>query len=287
MLNAIFEVESAGVGLSIQDAGRPGWRRYGVAAAGAMDRHALEQANRLLGNLKHTPALEVMYQGARLRVLVDTWIALTGADLGLAQMPWTAWQARAGSVLNFTGGAQGLWAYLAIPGGIDAVRYFGSVSQDTRSGIGQKLQAGDLIYGLTAPHQQKYPQVARRILRSELQQTYPSNACFRLLPGPQFASFSDAARDQLVEQTWTVSNRSDRTGYRLDGACLPPAPAIHSEPVLPGSFQVTSDGIPIVTMQYGPTVGGYPKLAVLHEADLGRFAQCRPGTELKFLWDAY
>lgn len=57
-----------------------------------------------------------------------------------------------------------------------------------------------------------------------------------------------------------------------------------SEPVLPGSFQIPGNGQPIVTMVDGPTVGGYPKLAILSEADRSRLAQCAPGTQVRFRW---
>ena len=56
-------------------------------------------------------------RGARLRVLDDGWIALAGADLGASLKPWTAKLVAAGEVLDFRGGASGLWAYLAVPGG--------------------------------------------------------------------------------------------------------------------------------------------------------------------------
>jgi allophanate hydrolase subunit 2 len=37
--------------------------------------------------------------------------------------------------------------------------------------------------------------------------------------------------------------------------------------------QVPQGGAPIVLMPDGPTVGGYPKIASVITADLGRFAQ--------------
>ena len=40
----------AGPGLSVQDGGRLGYRRYGVSTAGAADRAALALANLLVGN---------------------------------------------------------------------------------------------------------------------------------------------------------------------------------------------------------------------------------------------
>jgi allophanate hydrolase subunit 2 len=60
---------------------------------------------------------------------------------------------------------------------------------------------------------------------------------------------------------------------------------ILSEPVCVGTIQVPENGQPIITMRDGPTVGGYPKLAVIDPADVDRAAQCRPGTKIRFTLD--
>jgi allophanate hydrolase subunit 2 len=46
--------------------------------------------------------------------------------------------------------------------------------------------------------------------------------------------------------------------------------------------QIPHGGEPIVLMPDGPTVGGYPKIAVVIEADLRLLAQCRPGRGVRF-----
>ena len=67
-----------------------------------MDRSSAAAANRLLGNRIDAPVLEVLMQGAKLRVLEDTWIAVAGADLGCAIAPWTARKVVAGTVAAFS-----------------------------------------------------------------------------------------------------------------------------------------------------------------------------------------
>ena len=102
---------------------------------------------------------------------------------------------------------------------------------------------------------------------------------FELLPGPQLELFSARARAQLASAEWTVSPRSDRTGFRLEGPALDVPDSIRSEPVLPGSFQIPGNGLPIVTMVDGPTVGAAMRKLRFYErqisigwrnADLGR-----------------
>src|SRR5207247_2580066 len=76
----VFEILEPGLGATLQDRGRPGWRRFGVPPGGAMDDHAARWANRLLDNSPDAPVVEFLLQGAKLRALAETWIAVTGAD---------------------------------------------------------------------------------------------------------------------------------------------------------------------------------------------------------------
>src|SRR5690242_9858886 len=72
-----IEIVSPGMGITLQDRGRFGWRRFGIPIGGVMDDHAAECANRLLDNPLDAPVLELQLQGAKLRVLKDVWLALS------------------------------------------------------------------------------------------------------------------------------------------------------------------------------------------------------------------
>jgi allophanate hydrolase len=52
-----------------------------------------------------------------------------------------------------------------------------------------------------------------------------------------------------------------------------------------GAIQVPDGGEPIVIMQDGPTIGGYPKIAVIRSAWISRFAQLAPGERVRFAID--
>lgn len=74
-------------------------------------------------------------------------------------------------------------------------------------------------------------------------------------------------------------------GYRLSGPPLAPAedpgqgaPAdLISEPMPLGALQAPAGGTLIAMLADRPTVGGYPKPAVITRADVPLLAQCRPG----------
>jgi urea carboxylase len=95
--------------------------------------------------------------------------------------------------------------------------------------------------------------------------------------------FDDAAWHTFADSEYKVSAASDRTGYRLEGPALRnPVGTLPSEASCPGSIQVPGDGLPIALMADAPTVGGYPKIAVVSGADLPILAQRSPGETIRF-----
>ena len=77
----IMEILSPGILTSIQDLGRYGYGRYGVAPSGALDSFSLRIANLLVGNRPDQAGLETMLLGPAIRVLADTVVAVTGGNL--------------------------------------------------------------------------------------------------------------------------------------------------------------------------------------------------------------
>jgi allophanate hydrolase subunit 2 len=73
-------------------------------------------------------------------------------------------------------------------------------------------------------------------------------------------------------------------GYRLEGPVIKHLHGhnIVSDGTVNGSIQVPGNGAPIVLMPDRGTSGGYPKIATLITADLGRFAQVPAGKGFRF-----
>jgi allophanate hydrolase subunit 2 len=103
----------------------------------------------------------------------------------------------------------------------------------------------------------------------------------RCLDGAQ-AGWFDLA--QFASAGFAVSATSNRMGLRLDGPALDrPRREMVSEPVCPGSVQVTNEGQCIVLGVDGQTIGGYPKVAQVIAADLDKLGQLRPGQRVRFV----
>lgn len=283
MMTESLKIVRTGLGASIQDNGRPGYASYGVPPGGAMDDHAAGWANRLLENPPDAPVLELLMQGAQLDVLRTTWLVITGADAHCNLPLWRLLRVHVGEHIVFPNSRKGLWTYVAIEGGFEAPRFFGSASVYPRGRIGRAACAGDIL-GRASNSRLALPEhIAGRLVSTHERHDYANPPPLRVWPGPQWDMFTHADRSVFFQQAWTVSPQSDRVGYRLEGTRLAPLEKqILSEPVLVGSIQVPPVGQPIVTMRDGPTVGGYPKIGLVDPEDISWLAQCRPGTAVRF-----
>ena len=279
----VFRVVRTGLGASIQDFGRPGFASYGVPPGGVMDDHAAAWANRLLENSPEAPVLELLLQGAHLEVLRTTWLVITGGDAHCNLPLWRIVRAHPGEHIVFPNSRKGLWTYVAVEGGFDSPRYFGSASVYPRGRIGKALAGGAVLKRASGSRLALPEGVAGRAIAADERHDYAQPPLLRVWPGPQWDLFTQADRSVFFQQAWTVSPQSDRVGYRLEGPRLASAQKqILSEPVLVGSIQVPPIGQPIVTMRDGPTVGGYPKIGLVEPEELSWLAQCRPGTPVRF-----
>jgi 5-oxoprolinase (ATP-hydrolysing) subunit C len=242
--------------------------------------HAADGANRLLDNSLDAPLVELLYSGAKLGALADVWIAVTGADAAANIPIWQVTRVHEGEQIAFREHRLGMWTYLAVEGGLEAERFFGSASVSRRSGIGSLITTGTVLSRTVTPI---VTNVSGRAIPPDARRDYGSPPALRVWPGPQWDLFDEASRAALFETPWTVSSQSDRSGYRLTGTPLKARPhELLSEPVLVGSIQVPENGQPIVTMRDGPTVGGYPKLGLVDPEYVSWLAQCAPGQAVRF-----
>jgi len=141
----VLRILEPGLGMSLQDTGRHGFRRFGVPTSGTMDPVTAAWANRLLDNSPDAPVLELCLQSQRLEALRDGWIAVCGGSHPRGQARYRAFRVRAGELLDFGPGDSGVWTYLAVPGGFRADAFLGSRSTNPRAGIGHTLRSGDLL----------------------------------------------------------------------------------------------------------------------------------------------
>jgi len=286
-----LEIISPGIMTSVQDLGRYGYGRFGVAPSGALDSFALRIANLLVGNSEDQACLETMLLGPGIKVLTDVVIAVTGGNLQPSRnkQPIEMWRSHAfkkDDILSFGNTVNGFRAYIAVAGGIGVPRVMGSRSTNLPSVLGghhgRTLKKEDIL----ACNEPRGPMSdTGRVFNPDWIPQYSDKWKLRVVPGPQDDHFPDGSWDTFFDGTYTMSQDSDRTGIRLEGPeirCKPDVEAsIVSEGVIAGSIQIPGDGRPIIIL--GETVtGGYRKIATVISADLPLLGQIKPGDGIQF-----
>jgi allophanate hydrolase subunit 2 len=248
--------------VTVQDLGRPGRMHEAVPPGGALVADRLIAANRAVRNPDDAPALEILGQLTLraehpLRIATDTLAPRelpAGGELVIASEPRRV-------------------AYLAVRGGLAAPLLLG--------GRGALLCAG--LGGLVRTGQRFDTAGLAEVVPPPPGAAAPPDTPIRLIAGPDPASFLPTALDLLLSSEYRILPSSDRVGTRLDGPALPrtDAPEV-SRPMVLGAIEVPRDGKPIVLGPEHPTTGGYPVIAVVARADLGRLFSIRLGGTVRF-----
>ncbi len=278
-----LHVVDPGPRTTVQDGGRPGCGRWGVARSGAADRAAWRLANRLVGN-EPMAALEVTMGGLHIQTDESAVIAVCGAPCPVFVNDRPAASDSAvllapGDALRLGYAPIGRLAYVAVRGGVAEPAVLGSRSFDTLGGIGPPpLRSGQtiavgVIHDMPPPWFDRVP-----VAPIDPSPTLSAS------PGPR-VDWVDTG--ELYGQQWRVSDHCDRVGVRLSGRPVPWAAGhvgreLPSEPMLAGAVQVPPDGQPIILGPDCGVTGGYPVVAVLDCAGVDRAAQLRPGDTLRF-----
>jgi biotin-dependent carboxylase-like uncharacterized protein len=274
--------------LTVQDAGRRHARMFGVPRGGAMDLFALEALNAIVGNSSDAAALEWALSGGALKFETECVFAIGGARARARLRdrdvpPFTTMYATAGDELKVEQFVSGRFLCLAFAGGIDVPPMLGSratylpghfggysgrmIARNDSLSLGER-PASTPAPGFTCP--------------AELLPAYGSSVV-RVTAGTHADLFDERAWRTFTETDFVVSHSSDRTGYKLAGAAVNHTMgSLPSDPGCQGAIQIPSEGTPIVLMADAPTVGGYPKIAVVSKTDMPILAQRSPGERVRF-----
>lgn len=268
---------------TVQDLGRPGFREWGVPAGGSFDARSALVANALLANSADCAVLEMTLSGGVFQAECPLAIALAGASMEasilgvdgcerLFRSPGCAMIGH-GEKLVVGRFRQGSRAYLAVRGGWQSPIRLRSRSSEVR------LVAGDLVPAMAA----ESPILSRHL--RDWGWADPTSEPLRILDGPDRDCLEAFGSDWWVGREWQVGSKSNRMGLRLEGPTVDLTPAATAErlsaPVAPGAIQVAGGAL-IVLGAACPTMGGYPHVAHVVSADLGRLGQLVPGNAIRF-----
>ena len=268
-----------GLSTTIQDAGRPGYREWGVPLGGAFDRNSAETASALVGNPPGSAVLELTLFGGSYQTDSPLGLALAGAPMEAKVVRADSTERPLRPPASFTLEPKdklvlgrtltGARTYLAVKGGWQTRLRLGSRSTEER------LRAGDLLPAasgtIPARHLQRPASMA------------PIDEPFRVIAGPDNGALPDADATFWTERRFLVGSRSNRMGLRMQGDPVPinsPSERL-STPVAPGAIQVAGGQLIVLGVACG-TMGGYPHVAHVIAADLDRLGQLRPGDMVEF-----
>ena len=270
-------VIDSGFWTTVQDAGRVGYREWGVPVGGAFDRGSADLANALVGNGPGSAVLELTVRGGVYEALGSLGVGLAGAPIEATlvaldgpprplRVP-SSTSLHAGDRLVLGRMRAGARCYLAIKEGIRTVLRLGSRSSE------QPLRRGDFLPTKESSIPTRHP--------GEPGWRRPNDRPIRVISGPDAPAL-------LGPLCWnvgwfSVSSRSNRMGLRLEGPpiCVASMPDRLSTPVCPGAIQVAGRQLIILGVA-GGTMGGYPHVAHVVSADLDRLGQLLPGDRVQF-----
>jgi KipI family sensor histidine kinase inhibitor len=296
-IKQLIHIEQSGFLTTLQDTGRTNYLQFGVNKGGAMDVHAAQLANTLLGNETTAAVLEITQSPHRFRFMKDALVAFTGAGLQ-PQLQETLLPINqplfipAAATVECKQPLPGFRLYMAVGGGFAADDFLYSCSTDllVKAGgyQGRSLRKGDVLMqhnGLTSLQQQllKVLKAGATVeINHELSAT--TNNIIRVLTGVEWNYLDETSARIFKETVFTIGSQSSRMGYRLNEKILKTSKAceIISSPVTQGSIQLTPSGEMIVLMADAQTVGGYPRIAQVCNADLSLLAQKKPGDKIQF-----
>jgi antagonist of KipI len=255
----------------VVDHGRPGFRSFGVPVSGAADRFSLAVGNALVGNSPNAAALEVSLVGPTLQADCELGCVLFGAPFALScgrrrLRAGVTFSLERGEELAIGGTPNRMRAYLCVRGGIASRPVLKSLSSLHPLKAGAKLNCSAAKIAARFVHQEfAWDREPRKL---------------RAIDGPQAAWFHSEA---FYAQEYRVTEASDRMGIRLQNeSVFPVGREMVSEPVCPGTVQVSGDSQCIMLGVDAQTIGGYPKIAQVISADIDKIGQLRPGDRLRF-----
>lgn len=289
MSNRLLEILSIGPAATVQDLGRPGLQRYGVAQGGALDPVALTEGVALLDQPGDLAAIEMCLLGGTFRAVGGpVRVALTGAPMKAAHIGvdgtrstirWrTSFRLDPGAMLEIGAVQRGFAGYLHVGGGIETPVVLGSRATHLRAGLG----GGALRAGMALP---VGPETSAAVgLHLEEDGRFRVTE-LRAMWGPQAHLYSVAERERFAATTFRASPHRDRMAMQIDtgGDRFEAENALSgvSDAVSLGDIQMTGKGEPVALLADRQPTGGYPRIATVAAADLPALAQLASGAAFR------
>lgn len=279
---AIATVLKTGPGCSVQDLGRRGQANFGIPISGALDLKSFTWVNHILQNEVYNAVLEISQPGFQLQFDLPTSIALAGAQASVRlngeEIDGTNLiSIKPKDVFEIGGFLIGARVYIGIRYGFKSSKILGSRSFYPGLTEDFHLSKGDKIKYFTDSQ-------AAPVLNAKPRWTteWFENEEILAYPGPDLHLLSEDLKEKLLSQTYRISQQSNRMGVQLLELLENNLPELPTNPVFPGTVQLTSGGKLVILLKDAQVTGGYPRILQLAEESQWIIAQKRPGNTVRF-----
>ena len=272
--------------VTIQDMGRYGYSHIGVTNSGVMDEYAYFWADKLLKNTIGTNILEIAFSNVIFKANANTQVAITGAicEVFINDIKKGCWQThnlRVGDTLKIGKILEGNRVYLAVFGGFEIKKEFGSNSTTIKEKlggiVGDKLKKGDIL-----PLKDSIF-IHNTRLKEKFIPKIEEELTLRVVLSYQDEYFPKEEKEKFFKNEFLVTNDFNRMGCKLSGEAIKcDIDGIISEGIAFGSIQIPSDGQPIILLKDRQTIGGYPKIGTVLSIDCFKLSQAKVNTKIRF-----
>lgn len=277
---------------TFQDLGRRDVERLGVPTGGAADQHSASVANILVGNPRDAVLVESLGGELAFMPQRDVLMAVTGAPtevtVGRAHVDsWTPVVVPGGHEVRIRDLHVGARSYLALNGRLRTERFLGSAAPDSRMGFPQSVPRGQTIELDSDFAGFRHDFFDQSLFRLPVPVMRFSQGPWTIdvVDGPELDEIP-AMRNLLATSSYTVTDRSNHVGLRLNGPVDHPEAGdeiiSHGAPI--GALEVPHSDELIVLGRYRTLTAGYPIVGFATRASLPILGQAAPGRELRFRW---
>lgn len=271
-----------GPGSSVQDLGRKGMAKFGVPLAGAMDQRSMRWINHQLQNVENAAVLEISQPGFSIQFNSPTGIGLAGAvtdvKLNGMEIQNTACLAiRSGDRLEIGAFSLGARVYLGIRHGFQTPSVLGS-----RSFYPELTEVSHLVRGSEIGYIPDSSSLSSQNAKAKWSPDWYLREVIPAYPGPDFDLLNEELREKLIEKPFRISGLANRMGAQLLELLENKLPELPTNPVFPGTVQLTSGGKLVILLKDAQVTGGYPRILYLNEEAQWIVAQKKSGDQLRF-----
>lgn len=243
---------------------------------------SFEWVNHILQNEVFNAAMEISQPGFQIKFDSNTSVAIAGAQ-ALIRLNGDELEGinlisiRANDVLEIGAFLSGARLYLGVRYGFKSPKILGSrsfyagLTEDSFLSKGAKIK----YFTESNPNSElnAKPKWSTDWFQTEEILVYP---------GPDFHLLNENLREKLFSESFRISPQSNRMGVQLLELLENELPELPTNPVFPGTVQLTSGGKIVILLRDAQVTGGYPRILQLPEESQWIMAQKWPGNKLLF-----